>query len=190
MPLRAGHTPSFAGVAAGVFLACVPRPAAQAQLTDGYVFDGGTARERATVRAALAASSFDWGLVRGKVTIHIARGSGCRATKGKISLAPGVLAHGRDAWGIVQHEYAHQLDYFRFDARIRARLDRSLRGKTWWPNGRFRHDEYGSERFASTLSYAYWPSRHNILLRGAHAEATALPPARFRRVVEAVLFPR
>ena len=101
-----------------------------------------------------------------------------------------MLAHGRDAWGIVQHEYAHEVDYFRFDAAIRARLDRLLGAKTWWPNGRFRHDQYGAERFASTLSYAYWPSRHNILLRGAHAEATALPPARFRRVVEAVLLPR
>lgn len=38
-----------------------------------YVFDGGSAKERATVRAALEASSFNWGLVPGPVTIHVAR---------------------------------------------------------------------------------------------------------------------
>ena len=178
----------FALVAAVVFFACgVPHPSAQPDRADGYVFDGGTGRERATVRAALAASSFDWRLVRGRVTIHIAPGSGCRAVKGRIWLDSALLAHGRVSWGIVQHEFAHQVDYFRFDARIRARLDRVLGGKTWWPTGRFRHDQYGAERFASTLSYAYWPSRHNILFRGARAEATALPPARFRRVIEALL---
>ncbi len=36
-----------------------------------YAFDGATPAERATVRAALNASAFDWGIVPKRVTIHV-----------------------------------------------------------------------------------------------------------------------
>jgi hypothetical protein len=175
--------------AASLFASVAVHTPARAQpVTGGYSFAGGTARERQTVRAALAASSFDWSLVPGHVTIHFAAGVGrCRASRGQIWLDPALLAHGRASWGVVQHEYAHEVDFFLFDAGIRARLDRLLGGKAWWPNGRWRHDQYGAERFASTLAWSFWPSPHNTLIRYAHAEATAMPPARFRRVVNAVL---
>jgi len=175
--------------AAGAFLAlAVPRPPAQAQvIRAGYSFDGGTPRERATVRSALAASAFDWRVVGREVTIHIIRSGGCSATPGQIWLDSRMLAHGRDAWGVVQHEYGHEVDYFLLNAESRARLETLLGGKTWWPDGRFRHNQYGAERFASTLSYAYWPSPHNMLLRGARAEATAMGPARFRRALSRIL---
>src|SRR5438105_13249590 len=102
---------------------------AQAQIT-GYTFVGGTARQQATVRAALAASSFDWSLVPGEITIHIAKG-GSHAMKGEIWLDPALLAHGRAAWGVVQHEYAHQIDFLLFDDTVRARLTKLLGAKTW-----------------------------------------------------------
>jgi hypothetical protein len=159
---------------------------AQAQST-GYSFDGGTARQQATVRAALEASSFDWSLIPGEVTVHFAEG-GSYATKGAVWLNPALLAKGRAAWGVVQHEFAHQIDFFMFDATVRARLTKLLGAKTWWA-GRpgLRHSQLGCERFASTLAWAYWPSRQNTLIRFAHAEATAMPPVKFRRLMDKLL---
>jgi hypothetical protein len=156
----------------------------------GYTFDGGTARERATVHAALGASSFDWSIVPGHVTIHITAGGSSYATRGEIWLSSKLLAHGRRAWGVVQHEYAHQVDFFLFTAKVRKSLNRALGGKAWWPNGgreHWRHSQFGSERFASTLAWAYWPSPQNTLVRYAHTEATAMPPARFRRLLSNLL---
>jgi hypothetical protein len=152
----------------------------------GYSFDGGSARERAVVHAALGASSFDWSLVPAQVTIHITRGGSSYSTPGNIWLSEKLLSRGRASWGVVQHEYAHQVDFFLFDAKIRTSLNRALGGKTWWPGRageQLRHSQYGAERFASTLAWAYWPSRQNTLLRYAHAEATALPTARFRTML-------
>ena len=175
------------GSAALLAFALLSSPSeAQAQPT-GYSFANGTAGQQATVRAALEASSFDWTLVPGEVTIHIAKG-GSYSTKGNIWLDTALLSHGRAAWGVIQHEYAHQVDFFLFDATVRARLTKLLGAKTWW-SGRtgLRHSQLGCERFASTLAWAYWPSRHNTLIRLAHAEATAMPPAKFRRLVDNLL---
>jgi hypothetical protein len=174
------------GIAAA-FLAGAWSHAQAGHLRGGYAFAGGTKHERATVRAAMGASAFDWASLRGKVTIHIGRGTGCHAAPGQVWLDSAMLAHGRAAWGVVLHELGHEVDYLRFDAATRARLNRVLGGKTWWPNGRFRHDRYGAERFASTFSYAYWPSSQNVLIRKARREATAMPPRRFRRLLKAVL---
>jgi len=174
--------------AASIFAFVVARDPAGAQpVARGYSFAGGTARERETVRAALAASSFDWGRVPGHVTIHLVPGGSCYATPGQIWLGRRALVHGRAAWGLIQHEYGHEVDYFLLDARARASLDRALGGKTWWPNGRWRHDQYGAERFASTLAWSYWPSPHNTLVRYARAESTAMRPAAFRRLVNRLL---
>src|SRR5205809_3896896 len=175
-----------AGVAAAV-LAGAWSHAQAGHLRAGYALAGGTKRGRATVRAALAASAFDWALLRGRVTIHSGCGTGCHAAPGLVWLDSAMLAHGREAWGVVLHELGHEVDYLRFDGATRARLNRVLGGKTWWPNGRFRHDQYGAERFASTFSYAYWPSPHNMLNQKARREATAMPPKRFRRLLQAVL---
>jgi hypothetical protein len=155
---------------------------------NGHSFDGGSEAERAVVRSALAASAFDWNRVPGHVTIHIVGRGACASSKGDIWLSSTLLARGRASWGVIQHEYAHQVDFFLLDDADRARLDRLLGGRAWWP-GRpiLRHDQYGAERFASTLAWAYWPSPHNSLIRFARAEATALPPARFRRLLARIL---
>jgi hypothetical protein len=177
---------------AAVFLgvALLNSPASAQAAAGGYTFDGGTSRERAVVHAALGASSFEWSLVPGHVTIHITRGSGSYSTKGNIWLSAKLLSHGRSAWAVVQHEYAHQVDFFLFNARVRTVLNRALGGTAWWA-GRageeLRHSQYGSERFASTLAWAYWPSPHNTLIRYAHAEATAMPPARFRTMLSGLV---
>ena len=190
MRLPEAQSAGFGAVlaAASIFAFVVARDPAGAQpVARGYSFAGGTVRERATVRAALAASSFDWGRVPGHVTIHLVPGGSCFAIHGQIWLGRRVLGHGRAAWGLIQHEYGHEVDFFLLDARARAGLNRVLGGKTWWPNGRWRHDQYGAERFASTLAWSYWTSPHNTLVRYARAESTAMRPAAFRRLVNRLL---
>jgi hypothetical protein len=190
MRLPEAQSAGFGAVlaAASIFAFAAAREPAGAQaVARGYSFAGGTARERATVNAALAASSFDWSRVPGHVTIHVVPGRSCFATPGQIWLGRRVLAHGRAAWGLVQHEYGHEVDFLVLDARARASLNRVLGGKVWWPNGRWRHDQYGAERFASTLAWSYWPSPRNTLVRNARAEATAMRPAAFRRLLRRLL---
>jgi len=121
------------------------------------------------------------------VTVHIKAG-GCYAGKGQNWLDPQMLADGRDAWGIVQHEFAHQVDYFLLDDRTRKELTGVLGAKLWWPGSRsLPHDAYGAERFASTFAWAYWPSAHNSLYRRVHSEATAMPVLKFRRLIDSLL---
>ena len=153
-----------------------------------YVFDGGTLAEQAQVRAALEASSFNWSLVPVRITLHIVRDiPSSQASPGQIWLDAGLLDSGEFSWAFVQHEYGHEVDFFLLDARVRAGLNRVLGGKTWWLNGRWPHDRYGAERFASTLAWSYWPSPHNTLVRYARPEASAMRPAAFRRLVNRLL---
>jgi hypothetical protein len=77
------------------------------------MLSGGSEVARAQVRAALEASSFDWSLVPATVTVRIAN-CGCPGSSpGLIVLDEKLLAaapYGRAyTWGIVQHEYAHQV---------------------------------------------------------------------------------
>jgi hypothetical protein len=162
-----------------------------------YVFDGGTPAEQATVRAALNASSFDWSRVPAQIVIHIERGAASEATPGQITLDASLLDSGRFASGVVQHEYAHQVDFFLLDEAKRARLASVLGGTTWWapgatssmaPNGSLKHAQLSSERFASTLAWAYWQSPENCMRpKLAGAESGTVKPAAFRALLEKLL---
>jgi hypothetical protein len=164
---------------------------AQPALAGGgnYVFDGGTRAERAQVRAALAASLFDWSVVPERIIIRIAAGLGCSAQAGAIELDSGLLHAGRFAWGVIQHEYAHQVDFFLLDDAMRARLAGALGGESWWQTSAgLAHQALTSERFASSLAWAYWPSPDNALRPASTGyEAGALAPADFRLLLGAVL---
>ena len=100
-------------------------PAAAAR-GGSYVVDGGTAAERSQVADALSASTFDWSLVPVQVKIHVARGINSHAQAGEIWLDANLLDSGRFAWGVVQHEYAHQVDFFLLDDQMRAQLSAAL----------------------------------------------------------------
>ena len=89
-------------------LALVVAPGALAS-GGNYTFDGGTRAQQSQVRAALDASSFNWSLVPGTVEIHIGRGEGPHAVAGQIWLDASLLDSGRFSWGVIQHEYAHQI---------------------------------------------------------------------------------
>jgi hypothetical protein len=106
-----------------------------------------------------------------------------------IELDSGLLRTGRFAWGVIQHEYAHQVDFFLLNDAIRARLDGLLGGEAWWQSSAgLPHQALTSERFASTLAWAYWPSPDNVLRPSSTTdEAGAVAPAAFRVLLGAVL---
>jgi hypothetical protein len=166
-----------------VLCALALAPAADAA-GGNYSFAGGTANQRTQVKAALDASAFDWSIVPEAVTVHIARGAS-HSTPGHVWLDPSLLDAGVFSWATVQDEYAHQLDFFLFDAATRAELTKALGAKAWCHEvSGLRHDEYGCERFASTLVWAYWPSRSNAYRpQSARDESAAMAPGAFRSLM-------
>src|SRR2546428_6836639 len=106
-------------------------PGAAQAAGGNYLFDGGAPAEQVTVHSALEVSGFDWGLVPATVTIHIARGHGSQATPGQIWLDADLLDAGRFSWGIIQHEYAHQVDFFLLHDADRASLAPVIGGSMW-----------------------------------------------------------
>ena len=161
--------------------------AAQSALAGGgsYTFTGGTPREQATVRSALEASSFDWSLIPRAVTVHIGVYGDSYSVYGNVYLDGSLLDSGRFSWGVVQHEFAHQVDFLLLDDVKRAGLNTLLGGKDWcYSVPGLAHSDYGCERFASELAWAYWPSADNSMRpTSAKDEAGALPVAQFRALL-------
>ena len=156
-----------------------------------YGFEGATAAERTTVRAALNASSFDWGIVPQPVTIHVGAYGVSHSTPGHIWLDRGLLAAGRFAWGTVMDEYAHQVDFLVLDAPRRLLLQQRLRASAWcYETSGLAHGQHGCERFASMIAWAYWPSKHNTYSPTSRSdESAAMPAAEFRRLLATLLTP-
>jgi hypothetical protein len=178
---------SFARLAAAIAALALP---GLAQASGGnYVFDGGTTGQRAQVTAALDASAFDWSLVPRQITIHLRPGAQSEAAPGEIWLDADVFSSGRFAWGIVQHEYAHQVDFFLLDDAKRQQLEAALHGTDWcYAVPGLAHAQYGCERFASTLAWAYWPSADSAMSPASVAdESAALAPVDFRALLEGML---
>lgn len=151
-----------------------------------YVVDGGTRAEQAQVKAALDASSFDFSVVPGTVAVHIERGIVPYATPGRVFLDAGLLDTGRLSWGVVQHEYAHQVDFALLDGGDRARLQAAL-GGTSWCSGAV-HADLACERFADLVSWAYWSSPDNVLKpASATDEGGQMSPAAFRALLAELL---
>jgi hypothetical protein len=164
---------------------------AQPALAGGgnYTFVGGTAKERATVRSALDASSFDWGLIPSSVTFTIDSVGTSYSTYGQVFIDAKLLDAGRFSWGVVQHEMGHQVDFFLLDDAKRQLLEQRLGGKDWcYSVSGLKHSDYGCERFASELAWAYWPSTDNSMRPTSSAdEAAAMPPAAFRVLLAGLL---
>jgi hypothetical protein len=154
-----------------------------------YVFAGGTAPQQAQVRDALNASSFNWSLIPQQVTIHIAPGTGSMAIPGCIWIDADLLNSGKFAWGVIQHEYAHQLDFLVLDDTKRATLAQGLGGSAWWETGVVpaAHDQLTSERFASMVSWAFWQSSDNIMKPSSNDESGSMAPTAFRTLLAQVL---
>jgi hypothetical protein len=154
-----------------------------------YGFDGGTRAQHTQVRAALEASAFDWDAVSERVTIHLRRNVLSHATRGHIWLDSRLVDSGRFAWATIQDEYAHQIDFFRFDPATRMQLTEQLGARDWcYDVEGLEHHEYGCERFSSTLVWAFWPSRDNAYRpTSRNDESAAMEPKRFRSLVTGLL---
>ena len=169
----------------GVLLSLAIAPGAFAK-GGNYVFDGGTRAEQAQVKAALDVSSFDFGVVPGRVTIHVGRGVDSHAAPGQIWLDADLLDSGRFSWGVVQHEYGHQVDFALLDDAKRARLAAVLGGSAWF--GGEGHAGLTSERFADLVSWAYWTSPDNVMRPASAAdEGGQVSPAAFRAALADLL---
>ena len=151
-----------------------------------YVFDGGSQPQQAQVTAALNVSSFPWSIVPGPVVIHIQRGIASSAAPNQIWLDANLLDAGRFAWGVVQHEYAHQVDFALLDSATRAQLHTILGGTAWsGPEG---HSTLDCERFADLVSWAYWGSADNVMKPlSAQDEGGQVTPTVFRAALAAIL---
>jgi hypothetical protein len=150
-----------------------------------YTFAGGTAGEQATVRAALAASSFDWNLIPRRVTVHIGIYADSFSTPGDVYLESALLDSGKFAWGVVQHEFGHQVDFFLLDDAKRALLQQALGASDWcYQDPALRHSDHGCERFASELAWSYWPSADNSMQPSqCGGESAGMPVAQFRALL-------
>ena len=153
-----------------------------------YSFDGGTSAQRAQVDKALGASSFDWTIIRNQITVHIGRFDS-HATPGEVWLDARLLDSGRFSWGVVQHEFAHQIDFFLLTPENRVELQRLLGAKAWcWETSGLQHADYGCERFASTVAWAYWQNGDNCMRPASkHDESAGMTPAAFRATLARVL---
>ena len=178
----------FPRFAATVALALV-LPASALAGGGNYGFDGATPAERATVRAALNASAFDWSLVPQRVTIHVGDVGTSHSRPGHIWLDRGLLATGRFAWATVMDEYAHQVDFSLLDPFRRSILQQRLGASAWcYEVAGLAHGSYGCERFASMVAWAYWPSRESSYRpRTANDESAAMPAAEFRRLLSSLV---
>jgi hypothetical protein len=144
-----------------------------------YVFDGGTPAEQAQVHAALDASSFDYDVVPETITVHIRPGLDSDATPGNIWLDSRLLDAGSFSWGVVQHEYGHQVDFEVLTDADRAALQSLLGGSAWCSGAP--HAALTCERFADLVSWAYWSSPDNVLKPASAAdEGGQVSPAVFR----------
>jgi hypothetical protein len=161
---------------------------APAALASGgnYVFDGGSKAQQTQVTSALNASSFPWGVVPGPVVVHIQRDIGSSAAPNQIWLDANLLDAGRFSWGVVQHEYAHQVDFALLDPATRAQLHTLLGGTAWsGPEG---HSTLDCERFADLVAWSYWGSADNVMKpASAQDEGGQVSPAVFRAALAAIL---
>ena len=174
---------------AATIVAALALPASALAGGGDYVFEGASAAERSSVRAALEASSFDWNLVRRQVTIHVGPYGTSHSTPGHVWLDRGLLGAGRFAWPTVMDEYAHQVDFFALDPLRRSLLQQRLGGTAWcYETAGLGHAQYGCERFASMVAWAYWPVKENSYRPETAADETAaMPAAEFRLLLSALV---
>jgi len=155
------------------------------------VFDGGSPAEQTQVINALQASSFDWRVLPEPITVHVGSfAAGGFATPGAVFLDSGLLDSGEFSWGTVQHEFAHEVDFLLLHKEDHTELEAALHARDWcYEVPALSHADQGCERFASELSWAYWPSSENAMSPSdiGGGESTGMPPAAFRALLAELL---
>ena len=180
--------PRLTSLLAALAAVAVLAPATAGAAGGNYVFEGGSARQQAQVRGALAASSFDWNVVP-RVTVHIGDYGVSHSQPGHVYLDARLLDAGRFAWATVLDEWAHQLDFLVLTPGQRALLRARLGGAAWcYEMPGLAHGQYGCERFSSMVAWAYWQSPDNAYRpTSPRDESAAMPAAEFRSLLDALL---
>jgi hypothetical protein len=170
-----------------VALVALALPGAAGAADVALEFSGGSDAARAEVLAALDASAFDWSLIGRPVTVQI-YACGCAGSRpGVVVVDETMLAaspYGRAyTWGIVQHEFAHQVWWYALDDGRRSQFQTLLGGADLcYEQPGLPHDAHACELFASTLGWAYWPVAGNPM------QAEKVMGARqFRRLLSRML---
>ena len=142
-----------------------------------------SALQRSNARASTGA------FCRDRLPSTSARSAARTPQAGDVYLDGSLLDSGRFSWGVVQHEFAHQVDFMLFDDSKRALLGSALGGKDWcYSIAGLAHSDYGCERFASELAWAYWPSADNSMAPAfTHGESGGMPVTQFRALVAQLL---
>jgi hypothetical protein len=152
-----------------------------------YVFDGGSAKQQTTVRAALAASTFNWSLLP-QIKIHVAKGSDSFAKPGEIWLDADLLDSGAFSWETIQHEYAHQIDFALLDAPKRAALRAVLGGSDWcYETPGLGHQAHACERFADKVASSYRIGTGTTTARSLASSSASTAAAKFRALLTGLL---
>lgn len=174
---------------AATVAAALALPASALAGGGNYGFEGATPAERSTVRAALEASSFDWGVVQQRVTIHVGDIGTSYATPGHIWLDRSLLRTGRFAWPTIMDEYAHQVDFLVLDPGNRSILQQQLGTSAWcYETDGLGHGSYGCERFSSMVAWAYWPAKDSAYRpQSATDETATMPATRFRQLLSTLV---
>ena len=133
----------------------------------------GTPEQEGVVRGALDISRYDWSRVP-HVTIRIVPElvNEAEAVPGEIRVRADILNYGRASWGTIQHEYAHQVDFFLMTDAMRVEAMRFF-GLSVWHDPTLPHDRQAAELFASTLAWVYWPSVKNLMRRETRGDPRA-----------------
>lgn len=174
---------------AAVIVASLALPATALAGGGNYVFEGARPAERATVKAALNASAFDWSIVPQRITIHVGSYGTSHSTPGHVYLDRGLLQTGRFAWATVMDEYAHQVDFFVLQDAHRGLLQHRLGASGWcYETGGGGHGSQGCERLSSMIAWAYWPSKDNAYRpTSARDESAAMPAPAFRLLLASLI---
>ena len=155
-----------------------------------YVFQGGTPSEQQTVTNGLNASSFNWSLVPQVITIVISPVAVDNSVPGTINLDPSLLDSGEFSWGVVQNEYANQVGFFLLPQVSEAAFGAALGGTVWCRDDQagLATAQYGCERFASTLAWAYWQDPQNCIRPDATGGISgSMAPTAFRALLASTL---
>jgi hypothetical protein len=130
------------------------------------------------------------------VTVHIVPGADSHALPGDVYLDANLLDAGSLSWGVVQHEFAHEFDFFFLHPSDHVTLLPELGGVSWFasgavgmaPDGGLAHAQLGAERFASTFAWAFWQSPANVMKpHGKADESAAMAPAAFRALIASIV---
>jgi hypothetical protein len=109
------------------------------------------------------------------------------ASPNQIWLDADLLDAGTFSWGVVQHEYAHQVDFALLTPDTRAELHAVLGGSAWCSAGEG-HASLDCESFADLVAWSYWQSADNVMKpQSATDEGGQVSPATFRSVLAAIL---